>query len=190
MLKVYAETELVKSLKEELKEYRRNTESVSKDMNQMKSGKPSKKTNRSSQYEQFLLKLDTFERSVDKFNSTDLVYYFCEKAKEAGYHVFISIARDSHVMKRLKDSYTCAEICAMIEFLFFSEQDYLDKERLSITVLGSRWVQTIYPDTKLWVEDKYIPRSKKSSKKTSYVSDREWKEPIKKNSSKIGDWED
>lgn len=70
-------------------------------------------------------------------------------------------------MKRVKSNYSNREICGMIEFLYESDQDYLDKERLTPNLLGSSWVNTIYVDMKLWVEDKYIPRSTKTKKQSS-----------------------
>ena len=76
-------------------------------------------------------------------------------------------------MKRLKANYSNQEICGMIEFLYESDQDYLDKNRLSPNLLASSWVNTIYADTKLWVEDKYIPRSVQSKAKKN-VKQREW----------------
>lgn len=62
----------------------------------------------------------------------------------------------------------------MIEFLFLSDQNYLDKNRLGIGVLSSGWVNTIYKDMLLWVDDKYVPRKQQDTKTARSVKNREW----------------
>lgn len=121
----------------------------------------------------------------DEFGTRDLVYYFREIARGAGVHyVIANIQKDMAIMKRLRENYTNAEICAMIEFLFTSEQDYLDKHHLSPNVLASQWVNTIYADTNLWIEDKYVPASVAKSGKRK-KSQHEW-DTDDHNTSKIG----
>lgn len=128
----------------------------------------------SSPYDSFLRKYQNLEETVDKFGTRDLVYYFREIAEESGYKYTISnIKKDMAIMKRLRANYNNREICGMIEFLYESDQDYLDKNRLSPNLLASSWVNTIYADMKLWVEDKYIPRSVKSKSKSN-TKQREW----------------
>ena len=80
-------------------------------------------------------------------------------------------------MKRLRTNYSNREICGMIEFLYESDQDYLEKDRLSPNLLASQWVNTIYADMQLWVKDKYIPRSVQTKKKKS-VKQREWDKDV------------
>ena len=94
-----------------------------------------------------------------------------------------NIKKDMAIMKRLKETYTVREICGMIEFVYTSDQDYLDKDKFSINILGSQWVNTIYADMKLWVEDEYVPKSKKKHK------NREWTSSVEETESKIGEWE-
>ena len=128
----------------------------------------------SSPYETFLRKYHNLEDTIDKFGTRDLVYYFREIAKEKGYKYTISnIKKDMAIMKRLKSNYNNREICGMIEFLYESDQDYLDKDRLSPNLLASQWVNTIYADMQLWVDDKYIPRSVQARKKNN-IKQREW----------------
>lgn len=125
-------------------------------------------------YDVFIRKYNDLENSIDKLGTRDLVYYFREISQECGYKYVISnIKKDMAIMKRLKANYSNREICGMIEFLYESDQDYLDKSRLSPNLLASSWVNTIYADMKLWVEDKYIPRSVKDKSKRN-VKQREW----------------
>lgn len=148
-----------------------------------------KKTNTSnSPYEIFLRKYADLENTIDKLGTRDLVYYFREIAEEQGYKYVISnIKKDMAIMKRLRASFNNREICGMIEFLYESEQDYLDKNRLSINLLASQWVNTIYADMKLWVDDLYVPRSTQAKKKTTVKKSKgEWDYSNKDLETKIG----
>ena len=125
-------------------------------------------------YDSFIRKYCDLENSIDKLGTRDLVYYFRELSQESGFKYVISnMKKDMAIMKRLKTHYSNREICGMIEFLFESDQDYLDKSRLSPNILASSWVNTIYADMKLWVEDKYIPRSVQKKSKNN-IKHREW----------------
>ena len=125
-------------------------------------------------YELFLRKYNDLENQIDNLGTRDLAYYFREIAEEKGYKYTISnIKKDMAIMKRLRANYTNREICGMIEFLYESDQDYLDKSRLSPNLLASSWINTIYADMKLWVDDKYIPRGVQAKKKKN-IKQREW----------------
>lgn len=125
-------------------------------------------------YETFLKKYQNLEETIDNLGTRDLVYYFREIAEEQGYKYTISnIKKDMAIMKRLRTNYDNREICGMIEFLYESDQDYLDKSRLSPNILASSWVNTVYADMKLWVDDRYIPRSVQAKKKKT-IKQREW----------------
>lgn len=145
-----------------------------------------KRSNNSTPYDAFLRKYNSLEDSIDTLGTRDLVYYFREVSEENGHkYVIANIKKDMAIMKRLKEQYSNREICGMIEFLYESEQDYLDKNRLSPNLLASQWVNTIYADMQLWVDDKYIPRSvEKSSKRKK--SHHEWDDSVIKDDVKIG----
>lgn len=133
-----------------------------------------KNNNSRSPYEVFLKKYYDIENTVDNLGTRDLVYYFREIAQEKGYKYVISnIKKDMAIIKRLKENYSNREICGMIEFLYESDQDYLDKDRLSLNILASQWINTIYADMKLWVDDLYTPKSVQAKKKKS-IKTREW----------------
>lgn len=125
-------------------------------------------------YDSFLRKYSDLENTIDNLGTRDLVYYFREIAEEKGFKYTISnMKKDMAIMKRLRDNYSNREICGMIEFLYESDQDYLDKNRLSPNILASSWVNTVYADMQLWVDDKYIPRSVQNKKKKN-IKQREW----------------
>lgn len=132
-----------------------------------------------TQYEAFRYKYDNLEEYIDSFKPSDLTYYFRETASESGYRYAINLHKDLAVFKSVLNNYSPREVCGMIEFLYKSEQDYLEKDRLSPNLLVSRWVNTIYADFQLWIDDKYAPKSrrvtivKRDSKKGEYaVTDR------------------
>lgn len=136
-----------------------------------------------SPYDSFKKKYENLEEYIDDFSTRDLMYYFREISEDSGYRYVISnIKKDMAIMKRLKTNYSNREICGMIEFLYMSDQDYLEKDRLSPNLLVSQWVNTIYADMQLWVDDKYIPKSKKTKKK----SKGEWDNTQEENTSSIG----
>ena len=173
----------MKSVLSEFRASRGQTEQRPKE-----SPKPStrKRSGASSPYESFIRKYNSLEDTIDDLGTRDLIYYFREIAQEQGYKYVISnIKKDMAIMKRLKNNYSTREICGMIEFLYESDQDYLEKDRLSPNILASSWVNTIYADMQLWVDDKYVPKKAKKAKKHH-----EWSQPVKETNSKIGDWEE
>ena len=142
-------------------------------------------TNPSTPYESFIRKYNALEETIDDLGTRDLVYYFREIAQEQGYKYVISnIKKDMAIMKRLRNNYSNREICGMIEFLYESDQDYLEKDRLSPNLLASQWVNTVYADMKLWVDDKYIPRSVQTKKKKS-IKQREWDKDVAQTSDDV-----
>ena len=141
---------------------------------------PRKRNAPSTPYEIFIRKYNSLEEKIDDLGTRDLVYYFREIAQENGFKYVISnIKKDMAIMKRLRANYSNREICGMIEFLYESEQDYLEKDRLSPNLLASSWVNTIYADMQLWIDDKYIPRSVQNKKKKN-IKSKEWDKDVAK----------
>lgn len=141
-----------------------------------------KTSGKKSMYDVFLEKYEDLEKYIDTFKTRDLVYYFRKVSDEAGHPYIVSnIKKDMAIFKRLQENFTPVEICGMIEFLYNSEQDYLDKSRLSPNVLASQWITTIHADYELWLNDRYIPKSSKTKKQK-----KEWTST--KTETKIGEW--
>lgn len=121
------------------------------------------------------------KREFDKFSSRDLLFYFKDKAKANGIRFVSTVQNDIRYMNNLKQArknYEVTELMVMMEFLFDSEQDYLDKHTLHPGIFVTQWVNTIYRDTELWVEDKYVPRSRsfdtRKLKLEEFKKNREW----------------
>lgn len=157
------------------------------------SPKPRQKSKRSTDIkkpskdfgEYFQSKYANLEAWIDKFNAKDLVYFFIEKAKEAGVkYVVPNMAKECGMFKNFLKKYSSREICLMIEFVFNSNQNYLDKSTFSPSLLMSRWCNTIYHDSLLWVDDKYVPDTNRAK------STREWGKEVTDEKASIGEWED
>lgn len=138
-----------------------------------------------TKYEIFLSKYEDLENTIDSFNSQDLLFLFREKAEESGYkYVIPNIQRDLGVIKTaLNKGYTPRDLGIMIEFIFCSNQNYIDKSRVSPTILSSQWCNTLYRDSQLWIDDKYVPKKSKSAKTT-----REWNGSKDTEDIKVGEW--
>ena len=140
----------------------------------------------SDRYTSFLEKYEDIENTVDTFTTNDLMYFFREKAKEAGVkYVIANMKRDLGIFKKLQTDYEPREICLMVEFIFFSEQTYLDKNITQPTVLSSTWCNTIYRDSIAWANDEYDPNDRPIKQKTV----REWKGDTSTDSAKVGEWD-
>lgn len=173
---------MIRNVSDEISAFRKSRGQSSEPSKRVSS--PPKKRKGLSPYDTFLKKYANLEECIDDFGTRDLVYYFREIAGESGYnYVIANIKKDMAIMKRLKDNFSVREICGMIEFLYTSEQDYLEKDRLSINLLASQWINTIYADMKLWVDDKYVPRKSRKALKTH-----EWDKSVAgtDNDTKIG----
>ena len=175
---------VVKNCKKILSEVRQSRGQITQQPSVEEKTRPSRKRREFTPYEGFIMKFNDLENSIDNLGTRDLVYYFREIAENSGYKYVISnIKKDMAIMKRLRTNYTNREICAMIKFLYMSEQDYLNKDRLSINLLASQWINTIYADMQLWVNDSFVPKNKKKHQS------KEWTAPIEENNSSIGEWE-
>ena len=140
----------------------------------------------SDRYASFLQKYENLEDTVDTFTTHDLMYFFREKARESGVkYVIANMKRDLGIFKKLQTNYEVREICLMIEFIFCSEQNYLDITSTQPTVLSSTWCNTIYKDSMLWANDEYDPNFRTTKKKTS----REWKGDTSTDKAKVGEWD-
>ena len=154
----------VSRLKEDFRKCNQQVELSSNQKVDFHRGYDNKPKNSSDGYSQFLKKYADLRSTVDSFTTRDLMYFFREKANEAGVrYVIANIKRDMAVFKKLKSNYSNREICLMIEFIFNSPQNYLDISSTQPTVLISSWCNTLYKDSIAWANDRYVPYSKKKA---------------------------
>lgn len=140
----------------------------------------------SDRYSAFLEKYANLEEMVDEFTTNDLMYFFREKAREAGVkYVIANMKRDLGIFKKLQSDYEPREICLMIEFIFCSGQKYLDVAITQPTVLASTWCNTIYRDSIAWANDEYDPNVRTVKQKAV----REWSGDTSTDKAKVGEWD-
>lgn len=138
---------------------------------------------KSTKYTSFLQKY--MDEKYEDFNLNDLAYYFREMSNSVGGHYIIANwQKEISIFKKLKERYEVLEICLMIEFLFKSNQDYLDKSSLAPQILLSSWCNTVYADSQKWLEGEYVPRKKKKKVIREYGE-----KDIKTSNTSIGEWE-
>lgn len=144
---------------------------------------------KSDPYSSFLGKYNHLSETIDEFKTQDLMYFFREKARESGVkYVIANMKRDMGIFKKLQENYTPREICLMIEFIFCSNQNYLDITITQPTVLSSSWCNTIYRDSILWANDEYEPVEKTVTKKDR-IKKREWQREVTGEKAVVGEWE-
>ena len=144
---------------------------------------------KSDPYSSFLDKYNHLSETIDEFKTQDLMYFFREKARESGVkYVIANMKRDMGIFKKLQENYTPREICLMIEFIFCSNQNYLDISITQPTVLSSSWCNTIYRDSILWANDEYEPTERTVTKKER-IKKREWQREVTGEKTSIGEWE-
>ena len=169
-------SDLMRAFRETRKQVQGSYGNTVRKVSKRKSSTPKTTKNKVS----FSEKYADLENWIDKFTASDLVFFFVEKAKEAGVkYVVPNMAKECGMFKNFLKKYTSKEICLMIEFVFNSNQDYLDKSTFSPSLLVSAWCNTIYRDSMLWVDDKYRPKN----------SNREWSGEATDNKASIGEWD-
>ena len=129
--------------------------------------------------------------NIEKLSSKDLLDFFRDKAVKNGIKYVAS--KPTIAMRNfnlaLERGYSKEEILLMVEFLFESEQDYLDKKRLHPGILLTGWCNKIYQDSQDWLNDEY--KTESQAKHSKRNGSREWVGEIpKEDQATIGEWGD
>lgn len=146
---------------------------------------PAKKERKNSPEDVYLDKCSRGD--INSFNSLDFTYYFRDSAlRNEVRYVITNVQKDRHTFKLLLErGFTKEEIVGMIEFVFDSPQNYLDKQLLHPGILLTKWSSSIVQDSKLWLSDEYVPTK---TQKSGTVSDFT-KNKKKSNEASIGEWD-
>ena len=135
-------------------------------------------------YESVRNALKKRSKSSGKCNSTSLLSYFKFKADSAGYKYLIS--NYAVATKPFKDclakGLTYDEVKLMIDFVYDSEQDYVDKKQVTPRLFISNFVNSLYPDSQEWSKGEYVSRKKKNISKRGWTGSTE-------NKVTIGEWD-
>ncbi len=113
----------------------------------------------------FRVRYQNLENYIDTFTSEDLLLFFVEIASQSDVeYVTMNKMKDKGVFNNLLKKKSQREICAAIEFIFQSEQDYLDKRIVQPSVLVSGYSHKIFQDLLLWIDGEYLPNRNKVDK--------------------------
>jgi hypothetical protein len=116
------------------------------------------------------------EELFTEFDHKDWLDYFKHKYREMGSRYFVGdYVKEYSVFKSLMKELHWDAIKLMIDFLFDSDQDIVDKRTLSVYHLSKGWINTIYQNSLLWKDGDYRPRSAKNNPPKR---NREWQEPV------------
>lgn len=106
----------------------------------------------------FLAKLEN--EAFSEFDEKDWFQYFVLKASEQGVRYLTrNYAKEYAVIKSIQNELPWADIKNMIDFLFESEQDMIDKRTLGLWALSKGWINSVYQNTTLWIAGEYKPKS-------------------------------
>lgn len=113
-------------------------------------------------------------KAIDEFNAADLVRYFRYCAQQNGIRYVISnwgkeVSQMKRLMKQHGGEFTNEEIITMIEFIFNSDQTYLDKRRTGIGIFTTNWLNKIFQDSQDWIRGEYSEQRKPATTRP-----REW----------------
>lgn len=104
------------------------------------------------------------------------IKYFASKMGETGMR-YISSPKDSNIAKSLLKNFTEDDIKLMIDFIFDSDQTFVDKRTVGFWVLSKGWLNTIYNNSVLWKDGKFkkVQREYRSGTKADNKSTNEGK---------------
>lgn len=125
------------------------------------------------------------ERFMD-FDEKDWFQYFVLKAKEQGVKYLVrNYAKDYTIIKSILSELTWDELKTMIDFVWESDQDIVDKRTVGIWILSKGWINTIYQNSVLWKDGQYVPKSA-PSRNREWVAEASSKPVVKSNGLKYG----
>lgn len=122
------------------------------------------------------------DKDYDKFTSRDLLFFFKDMARKNGITIYSNVQLDIRYMNNIKlalKNFSIRELMVMMDFLFTSDQPYLEKETLQPGILVTGWASRIYKDAKDWHEGRYIPTDVKKSNRPNldkFKNNREWQD--------------
>lgn len=131
--------------------------------------KPTGKANDNNK-ERFLRKLE--DELYSQFDYKDWFQYFVHKASLQGVrYITRNYAKEYAIIKSILNEMTWVELKNMIDFVFESDQDIVEKRTVGIWILSKGWINSIYQNMTLWMEGTYKP-------KTAPKRNREWQPEV------------
>ena len=131
-------------------------------------------------YSKYVQKLK--EERYEDFTSRDILFFFKDYTKKEGINFYSNLQQDIKYMANInqaRKTYSNQELLGIIQFIFISDQDYLDKRKVSPSILCSTWMNTLYADASDFANGEYVPKSKRkkvfsNNKVEKFKEEREW----------------
>jgi len=97
--------------------------------------------------------------AFNEFDHKDWFQYFLMKCNEQGIKYLVrNYAKDYAVIKSIMNELSPSMIKNMMDFLFDSDQDMIDKRTIGIWALSKGWINSVYQNTLLWIDGDYTPK--------------------------------
>lgn len=110
-----------------------------------------------------------------EFDKTDWIFYFQMLYKETngiGYYINQQgWIKEKSIYNKLMKDYTPRDIKNLIDFIFYSNQDIMDKKQAGSYLFSKGWIQSVYQTSKLWENGMYESKAEQISGKKRQ---REW----------------
>lgn len=108
------------------------------------------------------------DENFEEFDHRDWYQYFVHKASEHGIRYLTkNYMKDYAIIKSILNEMNWSEMKLMIDFVFDSNQDIVEKRTVGVWIMSKGWINTTYNNALLWKEGKYRP-------KTAPKRNREW----------------
>jgi hypothetical protein len=118
----------------------------------------SKETAMQNNKTRFLAKLE--EEAFAEMDEKDWFQYFVHKANEKGVrYITRNYAKEYAIIKSILNELSWLDVKNMIDFVFESNQDIVDKRTVGLWVLSKGWINSIFQSTQLWIAGQYKPKS-------------------------------
>lgn len=106
----------------------------------------------------FLQKLE--DEAFYEMDEKDWFQYFVHKAQENGVrYITRNYAKEYAIIKSILNELSWLDLKNMIDFVFDSNQDIVDKRTVGIWILSKGWINSIFQSTQLWKAGQYKPKS-------------------------------
>jgi hypothetical protein len=108
--------------------------------------------------QKFLTKLE--EELFPEMDEKDWFQYFVHKAQQHGIrYITRNYAKEYAIIKSILNELSWVDLKNMIDFVFDSNQDIVDKRTVGLWVISKGWINSIYQSTQLWIAGQYKPKS-------------------------------
>jgi hypothetical protein len=100
------------------------------------------------------------EEAFHEFDHKDWFQYFVYKAQSKGIrYITRNYAKEYAIIKSILNELSWVDLKNMIDFVFDSNQDIVDKRTVGLWILSKGWINSIFQSTNLWLAGEYKPKN-------------------------------